>query len=90
VTGETRPSFTRSFPPDPELERLVASFAAGDYRTVRREAPQLAGRAADPLVRKAALELRRRIEPDPLALYLLVLAALLLAFLTIWFYAHER
>jgi hypothetical protein len=78
--------FARTFPEDPELARLVAAFEAGDYRTVRDQAPKLAERTADPLVRQAALDLRRRIDPDPLQLYLLGLTLALLAFLTAWFY----
>jgi hypothetical protein len=89
LSGELRPPFARWFPPDPELEDLVAAFSAGNYRVVRAEAPRLAERTSDPRVRRAALELRRRIEPDPMQLYLLVLAGLLLAFLTLWFYAHK-
>jgi len=90
VTREARPLFARWFPPDPELEDLVAAFIAGDYRTVRARAQELAARTDDPRVRRAALELRSRIEPDPLQLFLLVLAGLLLLFLTWWFYAHQH
>jgi hypothetical protein len=82
--------FTRSFPDDPELARLVAAFEAGDYRTVRDQAPKLAEQTPDPLVRKAALDLRRRIDPDPLQLYLLGLTLALLAFLTAWFYGRAH
>jgi hypothetical protein len=83
-------AFARSFPEDPELVRLVAAFEAGDYRTVREQAPKLAERTQDPLVKKAALDLRRRIEPDPVQLYLLGLTLALLAFLTAWFYLHKH
>ncbi len=83
-------AFTSSFPEDPELQRLVASFEAGDYHTVRIEAPKLAARAENPEVRKAALELRKRIDPDPVQLYLLGLTLLLLVFLVAWFYAHQH
>jgi hypothetical protein len=81
--------FARSFPDDPELGRLVAAFEAGDYHTVREEAPKLAERTQDPLVRQAALDLRRRIDPDPVQLYLLGLTLALLLFLTAWFYFHH-
>jgi hypothetical protein len=84
------PEFTRSFPHDPELDRLVQAFEAGDYHTVRNEAPALAERTSDPAVRKAALDLRRRIDPDPAQLYLLGLTLALLVFLVIWFYAHKH
>ena len=82
--------FTRSFPDDPELKRLVAAFESGDYYTVRTGAPALAERTADADVRKAALELRRRIEPDPAQLYLLGLTLALLVFLVAWFYLHKH
>ena len=82
--------FARDFPEDAELGRLVAAFEAGDYRTVREEAPKLAERTGDPRVRKAALDLRRRIGPDPIQLYLLGLTFVLLAFLTAWFYLHKH
>jgi hypothetical protein len=82
--------FTRSFPEDPELKRLVQAFEAGDYLTVRSDAPALAERTADPAVRAAALDLRRRIEPDPAQLYLLGLTLALLLFLITWFYLHQH
>ena len=83
-------AFAQNFPEDPELARLVAAFEAGDYRTVREEAPKLADRTQDPDVRRAALELRQRIDPDPLQLYLLGLTFALLVFLTSWFYLHKN
>jgi hypothetical protein len=80
--------FAKGFPEDPELGRLVAAFESGDYRTVRDEAPKLAARTDDPRVREAALDLRKRIDPDPIQLYLLALTLALLVFLTAWFYSH--
>ena len=82
--------FAKGFPDDPDLGRLVAAFESGDYRTVRDEAPKLAERTPDPEVRRAALELRKRIDPDPLQLYLLGLTFALLVFLTSWFYLHKN
>jgi hypothetical protein len=82
--------FTRSFPEDPELQRLVQAFDTGDYLTVRSGAPALAERTTDPAVRQAALDLRRRIEPDPAQLYLLGLTLALLVFLVAWFYLHTH
>jgi anti-sigma factor RsiW len=82
--------FTSSFPDDPELKRLVQAFEAGDYHAVRTGAPALAERTTDDAVRKAARELRRRIEPDPAQLYLLGLTFALLVFLAIWFYVHKH
>jgi hypothetical protein len=89
--GMARPRFLLDFPEDPELERLIAAFESGNYAFVREHAPRLAERAADPAVRDAARELRRRIEPDPLARYLLVASILLLVFLVTWTYlGHDH
>lgn len=86
--GRERPQFLLGFPDNPELLRLVRAFEAGNYALVRAEAPALAERAESRAVRDAALELRRRIEPDPLAKYLLALTAVLLLSLAYWAYHH--
>jgi hypothetical protein len=86
--GEERPLFLLRFPHDPELEPLIAAFEEGDFARVRREAPELARRSRDEAVRRAALELRRRIDPDPLLVVLLVFALSLFAFLAAWIYAQ--
>jgi hypothetical protein len=88
VTGRERPRFLLGFPPHPDLARLSAAFEAGNYALVRAEAEALAERAENPAVRDAALELRRRIDPDPLAKYLLALTAALLLFLAYFAYHH--
>jgi hypothetical protein len=41
-------------------------------------------------VRKAARELVKRLDPDPIAVYLLAGAALLLAFLALWYWTHPH
>lgn len=84
--GRYRPAFLLNFPDDPELERLIAAYEAGNYAYVREHASELAERASDPGVRDAALELRQRIDPDPLVKYLLFAAMTLLAFLIAWAY----
>jgi hypothetical protein len=86
--GRERPRFLLGFPQDPDLQRLARAFEAGNYALVRAEAEALAERAESRAVRDAALELRRRIEPDPLAKYLLALTALLLLSLAYWAYHH--
>ena len=88
--SSAREGFARSFPDDPELQRLLRAFEAGDYFTVRADAARVADAASNPEVRKAALDLRRRIEPDPLQLYFLLLTLVLLVFLTSWFYLHKH
>jgi hypothetical protein len=88
AVGEERPAFLLRFPHDPELEQLMAAFEQGDFATVRREAPALARRSRDEAVRRAALELRRRIDPDPLLVVMLVFSLSLFAFLAAWIYAQ--
>lgn len=84
------PTFAATFPRDPELDALVQAFEQGNYAHVRSEAPALAKRTEDPDVRRAARELARRLEPDPIAVYLLIAAALLLVFLAAWFWSHPH
>jgi hypothetical protein len=86
-----RPAFLLSFPHHPELDRLIAAFEAGNYALIRNEAPRLAEQTRDPAIRDAALELRRRIEPDPLVKYLLAISVALLVFLVLYAYVlHDH
>jgi len=82
--GRERPGFLLAFPDDPELQRLVRDFEAGNYEAVRLGAPKLAAATEDPVVRGAARELRRRIDPDPLMKYLLWVAIALFVFV-VWY-----
>jgi hypothetical protein len=84
------PAFALDFPEDPALQALVAAFEQGDYARVRREAPALIKQTESVAVRKAARELVKRLDPDPLAVYLLAGAALLLAFLAFWYWTHPH
>lgn len=88
ASGRERPRFLLKFPQHPDLQRLATAFEAGNYALVREEAQTLAERTDNPAVRDAALELRRRIEPDPLAKYLLALTAALLLSLAYFAYHH--
>ena len=88
--GEERPAFLLDFPDDPELERLILAFEAGDFASVRREAPLLAKRSSDESVRRAALELRRRIDPDPLLVVLLIFSLCLFSFIVAWIYTRSE
>jgi hypothetical protein len=88
---QARPAFAESFPRVPELDALVEAFARGDYRRVRAGARELAGRAgADEAVREAAQTLIDRTEPDPLAVGLMLLAAVLLIILSAWWIVHGK
>lgn len=84
------PEFAAAFPRDDALDPLVLAFEQGNYARVREGVAKLL--AEDPPrpddVRSAARELRRRIEPDPIAAYLLIGACLLLAFLAVWYFTH--
>jgi len=89
--GRERPAFLLSFPSNPELERLIDAFEAGNYALVRSEAPALAEKTDDPDVRDAARELYRRTEPDPLIKYLLAVSIALLVFLVSYVYgSHDH
>lgn len=90
ANGRERPKFLLAFPDDPELQRLVRAFEAGDFATVRSSAPALAEKSEDSRVRDAALELRRRIDPDPLIKYILLASVLLLGFLVLYVYTHRH
>jgi hypothetical protein len=72
------------------LDALVSAFQAGDYARVRREAPVLAERTQSDAVRRAARELRRRLDPDPVAVYMLMVTGALLAFLAGWYWLHPH
>jgi hypothetical protein len=84
--GRERPRFLLAFPRHPELERLIEAFESGNFALVRREAPALAERTDDPALRAAALELRRRIDPDPMLKFLVLASIALLLFLTAYAY----
>jgi hypothetical protein len=83
------PAFARDFPREPALDALVAAFASGDYATVRAGAPELAATTEDAEVKRAAVLLRARIEPDPTARVFFGLTAGLLVFLTVWWVTHD-
>jgi hypothetical protein len=87
---ESTPAFARSYPRDEALDALVTAFEAGDYARVRREAPALAKRTESDAVRRAARDLARRLDPDPVAVYMLMAAAALLVFLAGWYWLHPH
>ena len=82
--GRERPRFLLAFPEDPELQRLVRAFEAGNYEAVRTGSAKLIANSEDPIVRAAARELRQRIDPDPLMKYLLGVALALFVFV-VWY-----
>lgn len=83
------PLFAQNYPQDDRLDALVVTFERGDYASVREGAEKILASDAKPAVRQAAEDLLRRLEPDPLARYLLGVATLLLVFFTIWYFTHR-
>jgi hypothetical protein len=82
------PAFAHGFPRDPDLDRLVDAFERGNYALARSGAERLATETERAEVRRAARELLRRISPEPLATALLLAAAGLLAFLSLWHWSQ--
>jgi hypothetical protein len=83
------PLFAQRYPRDETLDALLSTFDRGDYATVREGAQKLIASSTKPAVRQAAEDLLRRLDPDPLARYLLVLASLLLVFFSSWYFTHR-
>jgi hypothetical protein len=89
ANGIERPAFLLRFPEDPELEPVIAAFEAGNYAHVRAAAQKLSEQGQTPEVRRAADELLRRIDPDPLMkLFLAVAIALLLVVVAYGYMGH--
>ncbi|XXY55007.1 hypothetical protein WME91_28145 [Sorangium sp. So ce269] len=65
-----------------------SSRPPGESAAQRDDAEDAEGERAE--VRRAARALLRRIEPDPLAVALLVAAVALLAFLSFWYWSHSH
>jgi hypothetical protein len=84
--GRNRPRFILSMPDDPMLEPLIEAFERGDYAYVRKQAQRVIDANSNPDVKAAAGELRRRIDPDPLVVLLLLLSLGLFGFLVLWTY----
>lgn len=82
------PAFAKDFPEDPRLDALVALFEQGNYQKVRREAAALLKATDDKAIHAAVAEILKRLQPDPLALYLLAISAALLAILAGWYWTQ--
>lgn len=87
--GRERPRFLLEFPDDAGLNQVIAAFEAGNYAEVRSLVPQLLEESESEAVREALLEIRRRIEPDPLMKYLLLASIGLLLALSWYVYAQH-
>ena len=86
-----RPTFAKSYPAHPKLDKLLTAYQAGNFGYVRSHAQELAQGDDDELA-AAAADLRRRIEPHPLAtvLWALGLALLVLLYGYYLMAAHEH
>jgi hypothetical protein len=87
---DRRPSFSRDFPRTPALDALVDAFVRGDYALVRAEGAKLAASGEDEEVRRAARALVARTTADPLALWLLVIAGVLLVIVSAYWILREH
>ncbi len=83
------PSFAQKYPRHEELDALLDAFEKGNYARVREGAQKLILTTKEPAVRRAAEDLSSRLEPDPLARYMLGAASLLLVFFSIWYFTHR-
>jgi hypothetical protein len=77
-------------PRDPQIVHLEDAFARGDYRAVRDGEKAIATGEATPALRKAARAIAARTEPHPLAKYMFLLVALLLALLSFYWFAESK
>lgn len=87
---DRRPSFASEFPRTPQLDALVDAFAHGNYERVRADAAKVCGSTEDQAVKRAARALVERTVADPLAKWLLAMAAALLVAMTAWWVAHGK
>ncbi len=87
--GWERATFLRRFPNDPELEKLIRAYELGRYAELREAAPRLIESSADPKVRRAAEELLRRIQPDPLIRFFLAMTLVLVFALVTYAYSRS-
>ncbi|MFO7181125.1 MAG: hypothetical protein DIU78_020665 [Pseudomonadota bacterium] len=85
--GWERPRFLRRFPNDPELEPLIRAYELGRYAELRKAAPRVMESSASPEVRRAAEELLRRTEPDPLVKFFLAMTLVLVIAIVIYAYS---
>lgn len=83
------PLFAQRYPQDAALDALLVTFERGDYLAVREGAQKLIASNPKPAVRQAAEDLLRRLDPDPLARYLVGASVMLLVFFTIWYFTHR-
>jgi hypothetical protein len=85
-----RPAFAKDFPQHPEIDRVLDLFERGNYARAREDARALVKSTDDDAVRAAAREILKRLDPEPAAIYLVAISALLLALLAGWYWTHPH
>lgn len=90
AANDDRPPFARAYPRHERLDELVAAFDRGDFSRVRAEAPALMDGEEDEPVKRAATDLRRRIDPAPTSIFLWALGVALLVFLYGFYVSHAH
>ncbi len=85
-----RPAFAKDFPQHPEIDRILDLFDRGNYALAREDARALVKSTDDDAVRAAAREILKRLDPEPAAIYLVAISALLLAILAGWYWMHPH
>ncbi|MEM1029314.1 MAG: hypothetical protein AAGN82_03140 [Myxococcota bacterium] len=83
-----RPAFALTYPRHAALDELIDAFEAGEFAYVREQAPRLAAADVEAPVRDAARDLRRRIDPEPTAVYVWALGLALVLFLYLFYVSH--
>jgi hypothetical protein len=88
--AEAPPAELVSAPRSEAIAGLIAAFDAGNYALVRERAPAVMKSVDDPDEQAIARDLLRRINPDPIAKWMMMGAGLLLAFLAGWYWSHAH
>lgn len=88
-TREGVPLFAQKYPRDDALDALLVLFDRGNYAAVREGAERILTSKAKSPVKQATEDLLRRLEPDPLARYMLIASMLLLLFFSLWYFTHR-
>ena len=78
-----RPSFAATYPETERVGAMLSAFGRGNYRDARRMAASILKESEDASERAAAQDLKRRMAPSPTAIYILLISAGLLAYVTV-------
>ncbi len=84
-----RPRFAETYPEDPDLDAMLESFDAGNYRAVRDGAARLDVEGKPEAVREAARDLVSRTGPDAVQKALLGIALVVILILSGYWLTHQ-